>query len=102
MNKKSNFGKIVFLFITGLFIFLLYYFWGGVTKPELEVEPIVYPPEKLREQEELWDYSFSEEDLYAVQRNVDYEEGTSGAWYPKVVIGPRFSYQLLSERVTGC
>ena len=74
MNKKSNFGKIVFLFITGLFIFLLYYFWGGVTKPELEVEPIVYPPEKLREQEELWDYSFSEEDLYAVQRNVDYEE----------------------------
>ena len=83
MNKKAIFPKFLFIFITGLFIFLLYYFWGGVTKPELEVEPIVYSPEKLREQEELWDYSFSEEDLYAVQRNVDYAEGTSGAWYPK-------------------
>ena len=83
MNKKAIFPKFLFLFITGSFIFLLYYFWGEVTKPELEVEPIVYSPEKLREQEELWDYSFSEEDLYAVQRNVDYAEGTSGAWYPK-------------------
>ncbi len=83
MNKKRNFGKIVFIFITGLFIFLLYYFWGGVTKPELEVEPIVYSPEKLREQEELWDYKFDEDDLFSVQREVDYSEGSSGAWYPK-------------------
>ena len=82
MNLKRNFGKIAFIFITGFFIFILYYFWGGVTKPELEVEPIVYPPEKLQEQEELWDYKISEEDLYAVQHDVDYTEGTSGTWYP--------------------
>ena len=83
MNKIRNFRKIAFIFITGFFIFFLYYFWGGVTKPELEVEPIVYPPEKMREHEKLWDYTFSEEDLFAVQRDVDYSEGRSGAWYPK-------------------
>ena len=83
MNKKAISPKFLFIFITGLFIFIIYYFWAGVTKPELEVESIVYAPEKLREQEELWDYKFSEEDLYAVQRNVDYSEGTSGNWYPK-------------------
>ena len=83
MNKKAIFPKLLIIFITGLFIFCLYYFWGGVTKPELEVEPIVYSPEKLREQDELWDYKFDEDDLFSVQREVDYAEGTSGAWYPK-------------------
>ncbi len=83
MNKKVIFQKFLILFITGFFIFCLYYFGGGVTKPELEVEPIVYPPEKMREHEALWDYKFSEEDQFAVQRDVDYSEGVSGAWYPK-------------------
>ena len=83
MNKKVIFPKFLILFITGLFIFCLYYFGGGVTKPELEVEPIVYPPEKMREHEALWDFTFSEEDQFAVQRDVDYSEGPSAAWYPK-------------------
>ncbi len=83
MDKKTNLSVVTYIFISSLFIFVLFYFWGGVTKPELEMEPIVYPPEKLREQEELWDYKFDEDDLFSVQREVEYSDGSSGAWYPK-------------------
>ena len=72
-----------FLVLTGCCIFFITYFWGAVMKPELEREPIVYSPKLIEETEELRDISFSEEDLYQVQHDVDYSEGESGQWYPK-------------------
>ena len=52
-------------------------------KPELEREPLYYSPETIEATEELRDISFSEEDIYKVQHDVDYSEGESGKWYPK-------------------
>jgi len=69
--------------LTGCCIFFITYFWGAVMKPELELEPILYSPELIKETEELRDISFSEEDLYQVQHDIDYNEGESGRWYPK-------------------
>jgi len=52
-------------------------------KPDLEEEPILYSPEKLEYTEKLRDISFTEDDLYKIQEDVDYSEGESGSWYPK-------------------
>ena len=51
-------------------------------KPELELEPIHYSPDLLEATKELRDMSFSKEDLFKVQQDVDYSEGESGQWYP--------------------
>lgn len=71
------------LFLTGCCFFGIIYFWGAVMKPELEREPIYYIPEIIESTEKLRDISFSEEDLYKVQHEVDYSEGESGQWFPK-------------------
>lgn len=83
MIKRTNLLVVACIFTSSLFIFFLFYFWGSVVKPELETTPIVYPKEKIEEHKRLWDYSFSEEDSYSVQKDVDYSEGESALWYPK-------------------
>ena len=64
-------------------VFGITYFWGALMKPELEREPLYYSPETIEATEKLRDISFSKEDIYKVQHDVDYSEGESGKWYPK-------------------
>ncbi len=80
---KRAYKYFALLLSTSGCLFAIIYFWGAVMKPELELEPIVYSPELIEATEELRDNSFSEEDLYKVQHDVDYSEGESGKWYPK-------------------
>ena len=72
-----------FLSLAGCGLFSLFHYCAGVLKPELEKEPLQYSQELIEETEELRDNSFGPEDLYAIQRDVDYSEGASAAWYPK-------------------
>ena len=67
------------LLLTGCGIFGVSYFWSAVLKPELESEPLYYSPEIIKATEELRDTSFSDDDLYQVQYDVDYSEGESGS-----------------------
>jgi len=80
---KRAFKYCGLLLLTCLCIFGIIYFWAAVMKPELELEPIVYSPETIKATEELRDNSFSEDDYYKVQHDVDYSEGESGRWFPK-------------------
>lgn len=50
---------------------------------ELGLGPLQYSEELLEETAKLHDVSFGPEDLYAIQRDVDYAEGESAKWYPK-------------------
>ncbi len=69
--------------LTGCCIFGVSYFWSAVLKPELESEPLTYSPKIIEATEKLRDTSFSDDDLYQVQYDVDYSEGESGRWCPK-------------------
>ena len=71
------------LLLTGCCLFGFLYFWGDVLKPELEEKPIRYSAEVIEYTEALRDVSFTEEDQYQLQRDVDYREGETGRWYPK-------------------
>ena len=71
------------LIFTGCCFFGFLYFWSDVLKPELEKEPIYYSPEEIEFTENSRDVSFTEEDTYKVQQDVDYSEGESGRWFPK-------------------
>ena len=81
MNRALKY--LGFLLLTGCCVFGILYFWSDVLKPELEDDPIRYSPEVLEYTDELRDVSFTEEDTYKIQRDVDYSEGESGLWFPK-------------------
>ena len=81
MNKISKYCG--FLFLTGCSFFIFLYFWSGVLKPELEEEPIHYSPEAIEYTQKLRDVSFTEDNLFKIQQDVDYSKGKSGPWYPK-------------------
>ncbi len=80
---KHAFKYCGFFLIASCFYFGFLYFWSDVLLPELEEEPIHYSQEKLDYTEKLRDVSFTEDDEYKVQRDVDYSKGESGGWYPK-------------------
>ena len=71
------------LFLTSCCFFGFLYFWSDVLKPKLEEEPIHYSREAIEYTENLRDVSFTEDDLFKIQQDVDYGEGKSGPWYPK-------------------
>ena len=77
------FKPILFLLLAVCGLYGLLHFWAGVCKPELALEPIQYSQELIEETANLRDVSFGPEDLYAIQRDVDYAEGEFSAWYPK-------------------
>jgi len=77
------FNPILFLLLAVCGLYGLLLFWAGVCKPELEREPIQYSKELIDETVNLRDVSFGPDDLYAIQRDVDYAEGKSAQWYPK-------------------
>ena len=52
-------------------------------KPDLHEVPIHYSQALIEETEKLRDITFSPEDEYAVQKEVNYSEGESAHWYPK-------------------
>ena len=71
------------LLLTGCFFFGFLYFWSDVLKPDLEEEPIYYSPEEIEFTENSRDVSFTEDEVFKIQEDVDYSEGKSGRWYPK-------------------
>ena len=71
------------LLLTGCCFFGLLYLWSDILKPELEEEPIYYDPEEIEFLENSRDVSFTENDLFQIQQDVDYSVGESGSWYPK-------------------
>ena len=79
----KGFKVLGVLLFTSFCIFSFLYFWSNVLKPELEEIPIRYSPEVIEYTDVLRDVSFTEVDLYKIQRDVDYREGKSGRWYPK-------------------
>ena len=72
-----------FLLLTGFCFFGFLYLWSDILKPDLEEEPIYYDPEEIEFLENSRDVSFTEDDLFQIQLDVDYSEGESGSWYPK-------------------
>ncbi len=80
---RNIFKPILFLLLAVCGLYGLLHFWAGVCKPKLALEPIQYSQELIDETANLRDVSFGPEDLYAIQRDVDYAEGESSAWYPK-------------------
>ncbi len=80
---RNIFKPILFLLLAVCGLYGLLHFWAEVCKPELALEPIQYSQELIDETANLRDVSFGPEDLYAIQRDVDYAEGESSAWYPK-------------------
>jgi ABC-type dipeptide/oligopeptide/nickel transport system permease component/ABC-type transport system substrate-binding protein len=71
------------LLLTGCFFFGCLYFWSDVLKPDMEEEPIYYSPEEIEFTENSRDVSFTEDEVFKIQEDVDYSEGKSGRWYPK-------------------
>ncbi len=69
--------------LTVCFFFGFLYFWSDVLKPDLEEEPIYYSPEEIEFTENSRDVSFTEDEVFQIQEDVDYSEGKSGRWYPK-------------------
>ena len=82
-SMKKVFKLFAFLILTGCFLFCFIYFWSSILKPELLNEPLQYDQDLIDDTEKLRDVSFGPEDLYAIQRDVDYSEGEAGRWYPK-------------------
>ena len=80
---KRVFKYTSLLLLTGCFFFGFIYFWGDVLKPDLEEEPIYYSPEEIEFTENSRDVSFTEDEVFQIQENVDYSEGESAPWYPK-------------------
>ena len=81
MKRVFNFSGL--LFLTGFCLLGFLYFWSDVLKPELEKEPIYYSPEEIEITENSRDVSFTEDEIFKIQHDVDYSEGKSGRWYPK-------------------
>lgn len=80
---KRAFKFCGFFLTAGCFYLGFLYFWSDVLLPDLQEDPIHYSPEEIKNTEASRDVSFSEEDQYKIQRDVDYSEGESGGWYPK-------------------
>ncbi len=49
----------------------------------MEKEPIRYSEEVIEYTKKLRDVSFTEDDLFKIQQDVDYSEGEGAQWYPK-------------------
>ncbi len=71
------------LFVTGICFFGFLYLWSDILKPDLEEEPIYYDPEEIEFINNSRDVSFTENDIFQIQQDVDYSEGESSTWYPK-------------------
>ncbi len=81
------------LLLTGFCFFGFLYLWSDILKPDLEEEPIYYDPEEIEFIENSRDVSFTENDLFKIQLDVDYSEGKTASWYPQA------ESPLLSELV---
>ncbi len=80
---KKSFTFLGYTVLTGCLLFLFIYFWGDVLKPDLEEEPLRYSAEVIDYTKKLRDVSFTEDDLFTIQQNVDYGVGESAPWYPR-------------------
>ena len=81
MNKVFKYSGL--LFLTGCCVFGFYYLWSDILKPELEVEPIHYSEEEINKTETSRDISFTDDDLFKIQQDVDYSKRESGSWFPR-------------------
>ena len=78
MKKVVNIlGITVF---TGCLVFGFLYFWSDILKPDLEKERINYSEEVIDYTEKLRDFSFTDDDLFKIQQNVDYSDGEFAPW----------------------
>ena len=73
---------LLLLLAAGCFLGFLY-IWSDILRPELLEEPIYYSPDKIEYTKELRDITFTEDDIYQIQKDVNYSEGELGLWYPK-------------------
>lgn len=73
---------LLLLLTAGCFLGFLY-IWSDILRPELVEEPIYYSPDKIEYTKELRDITFTEDDIYQIQKDVNYSEGELGLWYPK-------------------
>lgn len=71
------------LFGTAAGLGLAFYLIGLGLRPDVPTQPRVHAPEAVAEADRLRDVHFDPDGLPAVQVAVDYEAGTTGAWYPK-------------------
>ncbi len=81
MNKILK--TFLLLLLTGICFFGFLYLWSDILKPDLEEEPIYYDPEEIEFINNSRDVSFTEDDIFQIQQDVDYSEGESSSWYPK-------------------
>ena len=82
-NMKKSLILIGYTVFTGCLLFGFLYIWGDILKPDLEKEPLRYREEVIDYTKKLRDVSFTEDDLFKIQQDVDYGEGESAPWYPK-------------------
>ena len=80
---KRSFKLLGYTVLTGCLLFGFLYIWGDILKPDLEKEPLHYSEEVMDYTKKLRDVSFTEDDLFKIQEDVDYSEGESARWYPK-------------------
>ena len=80
---KKSLILIGYTVFTGCLLFGFLYIWGDILKPDLEKEPLRYREEVIDYTKKLRDVSFTEDDLFKIQQDVDYGEGESAPWYPK-------------------
>ena len=92
---KKSFNLLGLTVLTGCLLLGFLYFWGDILKPDLEKEPIRYRDEVIDYTKKLKDVSFTEDDFFKIQQDVDYGEGKSSPWYPKAE-SPIFT-QLVEE-----
>ena len=81
MPKWSRFLLTVALAWLGFGAVL--YAWGAMLRPPLDTKPLVYSKEKLKEIETLRDVGFDAKNPPIIQRDVNYAQGKSAAWFPK-------------------
>lgn len=58
-------------------------FWGAVLRPPLRTTQVAYAADKIEAVKRLRDTSFDPKNPPTVNREVDYSQGPSAAWYPK-------------------
>ncbi len=90
-NIFKYFGIVL---LAGCFFFGILYFWSDVLKPDLVEEPVRYSLETIEYTQKLRNVSFTEDELFKIQQDVDYNEGEFAPWYPK------FESPILAELVS--
>jgi len=81
MKKWIKFLGLYAAVATGFALVL--YVWGLMLRPQLQADPVHYPPEKLQAAQKVRDVSFDPDQPPVVQRDVDYSKGKAAPWYPK-------------------